>query len=375
MASATSDGEASVKNGPANNGDATPRRKVALITGITGQDGSYLAELLLGKGYEVHGLIRRSSSFNTGRIEHLYKNPVTHQEGLMKLHYGDMTDSSNLMKIISLVQPTEIYNLAAQSHVKVSFDMPEYTAEVDGVGTIRMLDSIIACGLTNKVKFYQASTSELYGKVQEIPQKETTPFYPHSPYAVAKQYAYWIIVNYREAYNMFACNGILFNHESPRRGENFVTRKITRAVAKIHLNQLEYVELGNLNAKRDWGHAKDYVEAMWLMLQQDTADDFVIATGESHSVREFIELSFAHIGMSIQWEGSGVNEVGKDKATGTVRVRVNPKYYRPTEVDFLLGDATKAKNLLKWQPKVTFEELVKEMIEADIALMTSNPRA
>jgi len=371
-ASANNGGEASAPNG---RGDSPQRKKVALITGITGQDGSYLAELLLGKGYEVHGIIRRSSSFNTGRIEHLYKNPVTHQEGLMKLHYGDMTDSSNLMKVISLVQPTEIYNLAAQSHVKVSFDMPEYTAEVDGVGTIRMLDSIIACGLTHKVRFYQASTSELFGKVQEIPQKETTPFYPRSPYAVAKQYAYWIIVNYREAYDMFACNGILFNHESPRRGENFVTRKITRAVAKIHLNQLEYMELGNMNAKRDWGHAKDYVEAMWIMLQQDKPTDYVIATGETHSVREFVELSFAHIGVTIDWEGSGVNEIGKDKATGAVRVKVNPKYYRPTEVELLLGDSTKARTELKWEPKVTFKELVKEMIEADIVLMKSNPRA
>jgi len=354
---------------------AANRKKVALITGITGQDGSYLAELLLAKGYEVHGLIRRSSSFNTGRIEHLYKNPITHQEGSMKLHYGDMTDSSNLMKIIGLVQPTEIYNLAAQSHVKVSFDMPEYTAEVDAVGTIRMLDAIIALGLTKRVKFYQASTSELFGKVQEIPQKETTPFYPRSPYAVAKQYAYWIIVNYREAYDMFACNGILFNHESPRRGENFVTRKITRAVAKIHLNQLESVELGNLNAKRDWGHARDYVEAMWLMLQQEKADDFVIATGETHSVREFVELSFAHIGVTIEWSGSGVEEVGMDKATGAVRVKVNPKYYRPTEVEFLLGDATKARNVLNWQATTAFKDLVKEMMEADIALMKSNPRA
>lgn len=355
---------------------APENRKVALITGITGQDGSYLAEFLLEKGYEVHGVIRRSSSFNTGRIEHLYQNPISHQEGsCMRLHYGDMTDSSNLMKLISTIQPTEIYNLAAQSHVKVSFDLPEYTAEVDAVGVVRMLDAIIACGLAKTVKFYQASTSELFGKVQEIPQKETTPFYPRSPYAVAKQYAYWVVVNYREAYDIFACNGILFNHESPRRGENFVTRKITRAVAKISLGQQDCVELGNLNAERDWGHAKDFVEAMWAMMQLEKPDDFVIATGECHSVREFVVLAFRAIGVEIVFEGEGVNEIGRDKSTGVVRVRVNPKYYRPAEVDFLLGDSTKARKALGWTPKVQFLDLVKEMVEADIALMKSSPKA
>ena len=351
------------------------QRKIALISGITGQDGSYLAEFLLKKGYEVHGIIRRSSSFNTGRIEHLYADPHSHTQGAMKLHYGDLTDSSCLVKIIAEVKPTEIYNLAAQSHVKVSFDLSEYTANVDAVGTLRMLDAIRICGMVDQVKFYQASTSEMYGKVQEIPQKETTPFYPRSPYGVAKLYAYWIVVNYREAYNMFACNGILFNHESPRRGENFVTRKITRGVAKIHLGQQELLELGNLDAKRDWGHAKDYVEAMWLMLQQDKPEDFVIATGVATSVREFLEAAFKITGVEILWEGEGVNEVGKDKATGTVRIKVNKKFYRPTEVEFLLGDCTKAKKQLKWEPHYNIEELVKEMVEADIELMTKNPNA
>ncbi|XP_060840061.1 GDP-mannose 4,6 dehydratase [Rhopalosiphum padi] len=350
-------------------------RKVALITGITGQDGSYLAELLLDKGYEVHGIIRRSSTFNTGRIEHLYLDPKSHMEGKMKLHYGDMTDSSCLVKIIGMVKPTEVYNLAAQSHVKISFDLSEYTAEVDGVGTLRLLDAIRACQLENSVRFYQASTSELYGKVVEIPQKETTPFYPRSPYACAKLYAYWIVTNYREAYNMYACNGILFNHESPRRGENFVTRKITRSVAKIAIGSLDCIQLGNLDSKRDWGHAKDYVEAMWLMLQQNIPQDFVIATGEMHSIREFVEKAFKHIGKTIIWEGKGLNEVGKEESTNVVRVKVNAKYFRPTEVELLLGDATKAKTVLGWAPKVNFEQLVYDMMEADLALMKKNPSA
>ncbi|KAI5701090.1 hypothetical protein M8J75_005963 [Diaphorina citri] len=349
--------------------------KIALITGITGQDGSYLAEFLISKGYEVHGIIRRSSSFNTGRIQHLYSNPASHVEGSMKLHYGDMTDSSCLVQIISSVQPREVYNLAAQSHVKVSFDMSEYTAEVDAVGTLRLLDAIKTCKFHHQVKFYQASTSELYGKVVETPQTETTPFYPRSPYACAKLYAYWIVVNYREAYNMFACNGILFNHESPRRGENFVTRKITRSVAKISLGLMEYVQLGNLDSKRDWGHAKDYVEAMWMMLQQDTPQDFVIATGETHSVREFVEAAFLYIGKTIGWEGTGKDEVGKEKDTGIVRVKVNENYFRPTEVDLLLGDASKAKKILGWEPKVNFLDLVKDMMEADLELMRKNPTA
>uniref|UniRef100_F1KSH1 GDP-mannose 4,6-dehydratase n=1 Tax=Ascaris suum TaxID=6253 RepID=F1KSH1_ASCSU len=339
-------------------------------------DGSYLAELLLSKGYKVHGIIRRSSSFNTARIEHLYSNPITHQpDASFKLHYGDMTDSSCLIKLITQIQPTEVYHLAAQSHVKVSFDLPEYTAEVDAVGTLRLLDSIHACGLTNKIRFYQASTSELYGKVQEVPQRETTPFYPRSPYACAKLYSYWIVINYREAYNMFACNGILFNHESPRRGETFVTRKITRAVAKIALGQLELIELGNLSSKRDWGHAKEYVEAMWRILQHDHPDDFVIATGRNYTVREFVQLAFREIGKTIVWEGEGVNEVGKESDTGIVRVRVNPKYYRPTEVELLIGDATKAKQKLGWEPQIGLEELVKEMVASDLQLMKSNPMA
>ncbi|XP_022346245.1 GDP-mannose 4,6 dehydratase-like [Crassostrea virginica] len=350
-------------------------QKIALITGITGQDGSYLAEFLLAKGYQVHGIIRRSSTFNTSRIEHLYADPKSHTEGSMHLHYGDLTDSTCLVKIISQVRPHEIYNLGAQSHVKVSFELAEYTANVDAVGTLRLLDAIRTCGLADQVKFYQASTSEMFGKVQEIPQKETTPFYPRSPYGVAKLYAYWIVVNYREAYDMFACNGILFNHESPRRGETFVTRKITRAVAKITLGQQESVSLGNLDAKRDWGHAKDYVEAMWLMLQHEKPEDFVISMGEAHSVREFVEKAFKVANVDIVWEGEGVNEVGKDKATGVVRVRVNPKYYRPTEVEFLLGDCTKAKTDLKWKHNYTFDTLVKEMVESDISLMKTNPMA
>ncbi|XP_013000517.2 GDP-mannose 4,6 dehydratase isoform X2 [Cavia porcellus] len=356
-------------------GDVGKSRKVALITGITGQDGSYLAEFLLEKGYEVHGIVRRSSSFNTGRIEHLYKNPQAHIEGNMKLHYGDLTDSTCLVKIINEVKPTEIYNLGAQSHVKISFDLAEYTADVDGVGTLRLLDAVKTCGLTNSVKFYQASTSELYGKVQEIPQKETTPFYPRSPYGAAKLYAYWIVVNFREAYNLFAVNGILFNHESPRRGANFVTRKISRSVAKIYLGQLDCFSLGNLDAKRDWGHAKDYVEAMWLMLQNDEPEDFVIATGEVHSVREFVEKSFMHIGKTIVWEGKHENEVGRCKETGKIHVKVDLKYYRPTEVDFLQGDCTKARQKLNWKPRVAFDELVREMVQADVELMRTNPNA
>lgn len=353
---------------------ANPPKK-ALLTGITGQDGSYLAELLLSKGYEVHGIIRRSSSFNTGRISHLYGDKQAHREGNMHLHYGDLTDSTCLVKIMTQVQPDEVYNLGAQSHVKVSFDLAEYTANVDAVGTLRLLDAIRTCGLDKKVRFYQASTSELYGKVQETPQKETTPFYPRSPYGCAKLYAYWIVINYREAYGMHASNGILFNHESPRRGETFVTRKITRSVAKIHLGLIETFELGTLTSMRDWGHAKDYVEAMWQMMQQDEPDDFVIATGEVHSVKEFVEASFKEIGRTIEWSGEGVDEVGKEKETGTVRVRVNPKYYRPAEVEFLQGDPTKAKTKFGWTPTITFAALVKDMMQADIELMKKNPSA
>ncbi|XP_013779479.1 GDP-mannose 4,6 dehydratase-like [Limulus polyphemus] len=357
------------------NNNLNNKHNVALITGITGQDGSYLAQFLLEKGYEVHGVIRRSSSFNTGRIQHLYKDPLTHTQGSMKLHYGDMTDGTCLLRLISQIRPTEVYNLAAQSHVKVSFDLSEYTANVDAVGTLRILDAIRTCGLESTTKFYQAATSELYGKVQEIPQKETTPFYPRSPYGVAKLYGYWIVVNYREAYNMFAVNGILFNHESPRRGETFVTRKITRSVAKIVLGEQEYFELGNLDSKRDWGHAKDYVEAMWLMLQEEKPEDLVVATGEAHSVREFVETAFQHVKREIVWEGSGLEEVGKERETGIVRVRVNPKYFRPAEVDFLLGDASKARKKLGWKPNITFEKLVHEMVDADIKLMKKNPSA
>eukprot|EP00095_Tigriopus_kingsejongensis_P003548 maker-scaffold106_size358372-snap-gene-2.33 protein:Tk03548 transcript:maker-scaffold106_size358372-snap-gene-2.33-mRNA-1 annotation:"gdp-mannose dehydratase" len=361
---------------PTNGSSASPSgEKVALITGITGQDGSYLAEFLLNKGYVVHGIVRRSSTFNTGRIAHLYDNPETHTEGRMVLHYGDLIDGTCLVKIISAVRPSEIYNLGAQSHVKVSFELAEYTAEVVAVGTLRLLDAIKTCGMEKTVKFYQASTSELYGKVQEVPQKETTPFYPRSPYGVAKLYAYWCVINFREAYGMFACNGILFNHESPRRGETFVTRKITRSVAKIHLGQMEFVELGNLDSKRDWGHAKDYVECMWKMLQLDEPEDFVIATGKMHSVREFVEATFKYIGKEIVWEGKGEEEIGKEKDTGVVRIKVNPKYYRPTEVEELLGDPTKAKEKIGWVPKVNFDMLVEDMMKSDIELMKKNPRA
>ncbi len=387
--------------------------KRALITGITGQDGSYLTELLLEKGYEVHGIIRRSSSFNTARIDHLYNNPEIFDKYLFT-HYGDLTDSSNLNRILERVQPDEIYNLAAQSHVKVSFEVPEYTAEVDAVGTLRFLDAIKEVGLNTK--FYQASTSELFGKVLEIPQSETTPFYPRSPYGVAKVYGYWIVINYREAYNLFACNGILFNHESPRRGETFVTRKITRAAAQICLGLQDQLILGNLDAKRDWGYAPEYVEAMWLMLQQDQPDDFVIATGETHSVREFIEVAFKELGMELEWQGSGENEVGiltslnpefyldqpdqrnghstprpiphalcsmpsalcsKPHAlcslpsanVGSVVVRVDPSYYRPTEVDILMGNPAKAKEKLGWEPKVKFDQLARLMVKSDFEKM------
>jgi len=336
--------------------------KKALITGITGQDGSYLAELLLGKGYEVHGIIRRASSFNTGRIDHLYKDPHNKDVRLF-LHYGDLTDSSNLNRILEKIKPDEIYNLAAQSHVKVSFEVPEYTAEVDGIGTLRFLDGIKETGINTK--FYQASTSELYGKVQEVPQKETTPFYPRSPYGVAKLYGYWIIINYREAYNLFACNGILFNHESPRRGETFVTRKITIGASKIKAGLQEKLFLGNLDAKRDWGYAPEFVEAMWLMLQQKTPDDFVIATNENHSVREFTELAFGELGINLEWKGKGIAEKGVDSTNGKILVEVDPTYFRPTEVEQLIGDYSKAKEILGWKPKITFNELVKIMVKAD----------
>jgi len=341
--------------------------RVALVTGITGQDGSYLTELLLTKGYYVHGIIRRSSSFNTGRIDHLYRD-FHEAPTKLKLHYGDLTDSSNLTRIIAETRPDEIYNLGAQSHVKVSFETSEYTAEVDGIGTLRILDAIIACGLQKSVKFYQASTSELYGKVVEIPQSETTPFYPRSPYAVAKQFAYWIVINYREAYGMHVSNGILFNHESPRRGPTFVTRKITRAVARIHLGTQKVLFLGNINAKRDWGHARDYVEAMWMILQKEKPDDFVIATGETHSVREFIEKAFKVVNVDIKWQGEAVEEVGLNAATGEVLVRIDPNYFRPTEVDLLLGNPQKAQRELGWKIKVSFDELVREMVTEDIRL-------
>lgn len=338
--------------------------KVALITGVTGQDGSYLAEFLLKKGYEVHGIKRRASLFNTDRIDHLYKDP--HEKGRrFILHYGDMTDSSSLIRIIQQVQPDEIYNLAAQSHVAVSFEEPEYTANSDALGALRLLEAIRILGLEKKTRFYQASTSELYGLVQESPQKETTPFYPRSPYAVAKLYAYWITVNYREAYGIYACNGILFNHESPVRGETFVTRKITRAIARIKLGLQDCLYLGNLNAKRDWGHAKDYVEMQWLMLQQEQAEDFVIATGVQYSVRDFVEAAAGELGIAIQWRGEGVDEVGCD-AQGRVIVRVDPRYFRPTEVASLLGDASRAREKLGWVPKISFAELVSEMVLVDL---------
>ncbi len=372
--------------------------KKALITGITGQDGSFLAEFLLEKGYEVHGIIRRSSSFNTARIEHLYQDPHVRNTKLF-LHYGDLTDSTNLIRLLQQIQPDEIYNLGAQSHVKVSFETPEYTANSDALGTLRLLEAIHLLGMDKKVKFYQASTSELFGKVQEIPQKETTPFYPRSPYAVAKLYAYWITVNYREAYGIFACNGILFNHESERRGETFVTRKITRAATRILVGTQEKLYLGNLNAKRDWGYAKDYVKGMWMMLQQPEPDDYILATGETHSVREFCEKAFGEIGIELDWIGEGIDEKGIIKSidkyktfeyiqklkskhpdlnnyeldlnhlkVGNVVIEVDPRYFRPTEVDILLGDYTKAREKLGWKPEVTFEQLVKIMVEHDLGL-------
>ncbi len=344
--------------------------KTALITGITGQDGSFLAELLIEKGYSVHGIIRRSSSFNTERIEHLYLKEWIKdqkQERAINLHYGDMTDSSSLIRILQQVQPDEIYNLAAQSHVKVSFDVPEYTAETDAVGTLRLLEAIRILGLENKCKIYQASTSELYGMVQEVPQKETTPFYPRSPYGVAKLYGYWITKNYRESYGMFACNGILFNHESERRGETFVTRKITLAAARIAKGLQDKLYLGNLSALRDWGYAKDYVECMWLILQQEKPDDFVVATGEAHSVRDFCTLAFKYAGIELKWQGEGVNEQGVDVKTGNVLVEVDPKFFRPAEVEQLLGDPTKAQKELGWNPrKTSFEDLVRIMVESDL---------
>lgn len=344
--------------------------KIALITGITGQDGSFLAEFLLDKGYEVHGIIRRSSSFNTGRIEHLYIDELIkdmHNQKKVELHYGDMTDSTNLIRLIREIKPHEIYNLAAMSHVKVSFEVPEYTADTDGIGTLRLLEAVRFLGYEKITKIYQASTSELYGKVVEIPQNELTPFYPRSPYAVAKLYGFWITKNYREAYNIFAVNGILFNHESERRGETFVTRKITLAAARIKKGTQEKLYLGNLDAKRDWGYAKDYVECMWLMLQHDIPEDFVIATGEMHTVREFVTLAFREVGIDIQWQDFGINEKGIDKKNGKVLVEIDQKYFRPTEVELLLGDPTKAKVILGWNPtKTSFEELVKIMVKSDL---------
>jgi GDPmannose 4,6-dehydratase len=341
------------------------RDRVALITGITGQDGSHLAELLLSKGYVVHGIKRRSSSLNTERVDHLYVDP--HDPGVrFFMHYGDLTDATNLIRVLQETQPSEIYNLAAQSHVQVSFETPEYTANADALGTLRLLEGIRILRMEKTVRFYQASTSELYGKAQETPQTERTPFYPRSPYAAAKLYAYWITVNYREAYGIHASNGILFNHEGPRRGETFVTRKITRAVAAINAGRDECLYIGNLNARRDWGHARDFVEGMWLMLQQDEPHDLILATGEAHSVREFVELAFAEIGRRIEWQGRGVDECGRCADSGNTVVRIDPAYFRPTEVDILLGDASKARDLLGWKPRVSFKELVKEMVAADI---------
>jgi GDPmannose 4,6-dehydratase len=341
--------------------------KVALITGITGQDGSYLAEFLLNKGYEVHGIKRRSSSFNTDRIDHLYQDPYESDRRFV-LHYGDLSDSMSMLNIIKKIEPDEIYNLGAQSHVAVSFESPEYTADTVGLGALRILDAIRILGLQGKTKFYQASTSELFGKVQETPQKETTPFYPRSPYGAAKLYAYWITINYREAYNIFACNGILFNHESPVRGETFVTRKITRALARISLGLQDTLYLGNLNAKRDWGHAKDYVEMQWLMLQQDNPDDYCIATGIQHSVREFVESSWGYLNNKIHWEGEGIDEKGYDAQTGNLIIAVDTRYFRPAEVESLLGDSTKAREKVGWKPKISFSEMVNEMMENDIKI-------
>jgi len=340
--------------------------KKAFITGVTGQDGSYLSELLIEKGYEVHGLVRRSSFFNRGRIEDIRQK--TKSSGQFQLHYGDMTDSTSLNKLIANIEPDEVYNLAAQSHVAVSFATPDYTAQVDGMGTLRLLDAINSLGFKNKTRFYQASTSELYGKVMETPQKETTPFYPRSPYGVAKLYAHWITINYRESYDLFACSGILFNHESPRRGENFVTRKITLTLAQILQGKTETLSLGNLGAKRDWGYAKDYVEGMWMMLQQDKPEDYVLATGKQQTVREFVNLAFGYCGIELDWQGSGENEKGVDKATSKILVEVNPKYFRPAEVETLLGDCTKAKTQLGWAPKTSFKQLVEMMVENDLQL-------
>ncbi len=348
--------------------------KVALITGITGQDGAYLAELLLSKGYVVHGVKRRSSSFNTERVEHLYRD-VHEDDVRFRMHYGDLTDATNLIRIVQEVQPDEIYNLAAQSHVQVSFETPEYTANSDGIGTLRLLEAIRILGLEKKTRFYQASTSELFGKAQETPQRETTPFYPRSPYAVAKLYAYWITVNYREAYGLHASNGILFNHEGPTRGETFVTRKITRAVAAITLGRQERLYLGNLDAKRDWGHARDYVEGMWRMVQQDEPDDYVLATGETHSIREFVELAFGCVGRRIVWQGADVEEKGIDAVTGNVLIEIDPRYFRPTEVDLLLGDPSKARARLGWTHTTSFPDLVREMVDSDLALYGKDRRA
>ena len=340
-------------------------QKVALITGVTGQDGAYLAQLLLGKGYVVHGIKRRSSSFNTGRVDHLYADP--HETNVkFSLHYGDMTDATNLIRIIQQTQPTEIYNLAAQSHVQVSFETPEYTANADALGTLRLLEAVRILGLEKRVRFYQASTSELFGNACEVPQRETTPFYPRSPYGAAKLYAYWITVNYREAYDMHASNGILFNHEGPTRGETFVTRKITRAVAAIELGLQDKLFLGNLDAERDWGHARDFVEGMWLILQQERPDDYVLATGEKHSIREFAERAFAHVGKRLAWRGSGVDEKGVDLASGQTLIEIDPRYFRPTEVDVLLGDPSKARQKLGWRHKTNFDDLVRQMVDADL---------
>ncbi len=341
------------------------QNKVALITGVTGQDGAYLAEFLLEKGYTVHGIKRRASSFNTDRIDHLYKDPHAKSRRFI-LHYGDLTDSTNLIRIIQQVQPDEIFNLAAQSHVAVSFETPEYTANADAIGTLRLLESIRILGLEKKTRFYQASTSEMFGKVQEIPQKETTPFYPRSPYAAAKVYAYWICVNYREAYGIYACNGILFNHESPIRGETFVTRKITRAAARIKLGLQDKLFLGNMNSMRDWGDARDYVDAQWRILQQDTPDDFVIATGKQYSVRDFVNKAFEELDITVKWEGEGVDEKGLDSKTGNILVEVDPRYFRPTEVETLLGDPTKAREILGWEPKITFTQMIADMVREDL---------
>ncbi len=346
---------------------STSSGKVALLTGVTGQDGAYLARLLLAKGYVVHGIKRRSSSFNTSRVDDLYVDPHEHETRFF-LHHGDLTDATNLIRLVQDIQPTEIYNLAAQSHVQVSFETPEYTANADGIGTLRLLEAIRILDLSKKTRFYQASTSELYGKVEEVPQRETTPFYPRSPYAAAKLYAFWITVNYREAYGLHASNGILFNHESPMRGETFVTRKITRGVAAIQLDLQKQLYLGNLDARRDWGHARDFVEGMWLMLQQPVADDYVLATGEMYSVRQFVEASFAEVGRSLEWSGKGVDEVGRDAKSGQTLVRIDPRYFRPTEVEQLLGDATKARKALGWTHKTSFKELVAEMVASDVKL-------